>query len=525
MPSLGPTSIRQQLTLILMVTSSVAIVMACTVFITVSFHLQRRSMVLDLASLANVVGNNCQAAMVFGIPGDAQNLLASLRGKPSITYACLFDPNGAVFARYRLSEAEEDRNMPGPPLRDHYFERGSLHVFHEILLNGKKLGTLYLRDDLRSARAALRERLVATGVILVLALGTAFVISLRLQRTVAEPILALARIARTVSEKNDFTVRASLHAEGEIGILTTAINQMLSGIQERERSLKEFASALQEEVSERKKAEEQLRVLNATLELRVARRTEDLQRSNRDLEHFAYIASHDLQEPLRSVGSYVQILAQRYQGQLDAHAHEFVGFIVEGVKRMETLIHDLLAYSRVGTRTEPLVPVDCESALQAALADLHTAIEESGATIAHDKLPIVVANAQQLSQLFQNLIGNAIKFRREEPPRIRITARRVTLQVLEAISPPESVRGALRAGDWLFGIQDNGIGIAPEYRDRVFVIFQRLHSRARYSGNGIGLAICKRIVELLGGRIWLDSAGGEGSTFRFTLPEGRNADE
>ena len=244
---------------------------------------------------------------------------------------------------------------------------------------------------------------------------------------------------------------------------------------------------------------EQISERNRRLSRQLAEQNRQLQRSNEDLAQFASVASHDLQEPLRAVASFLQLLAQRYRGRLDAEADEFIGFAVDGAKRMQNLINDLLAYSRVGTRSKPFEPVDCERALDTALANLQVALEESGAVVTHHPLPSAWGDGVQLTQLFQNLIGNASKFHRSEPPRIEVAARR-------------------QGAEWLFSVRDNGIGIEPQYFDRIFQIFQRLHSRDQYPGTGIGLAICKRIVERHGGRIGVESEPGRGSIFWFTLP-------
>ena len=242
------------------------------------------------------------------------------------------------------------------------------------------------------------------------------------------------------------------------------------------------------DITGRKRAGEALKV-----------KTQELARSNKDLEQFAYVASHDLQEPLRMVTSYVQLLARRYKSKLDSDADEFIDFAMDGAIRMQKLINDLLNYSRMSTHGKELEPTDCETVLNQSLNNLKVAIDENGALVTHDSLPTVMADNPQLVELFQNLVGNAIKFRGAEPPRVHVSASR-------------------NGNGWTFSVRDNGIGIAPEYAKRIFVIFQRLHSREKYAGTGIGLAICQKIVERHGGHIWVESEVGKGATFCFTLP-------
>jgi signal transduction histidine kinase len=226
----------------------------------------------------------------------------------------------------------------------------------------------------------------------------------------------------------------------------------------------------------------------------------DLVRSNRDLEQFAYIASHDLQEPLRAVAGFTTLLQQRYEGKFDEKADGYIRFVVDGVSRMEALISGLLEYSRVNTRSGVSEPVRADEALKEALANLHTAVERSGARVTATLLPTVRADPAQLTHVFQNLLANAVKFHSDRPLEIEVGAR------------PQD-------GSWLFWVRDNGIGLDPQYADRIFLIFQRLHTRDKYPGTGIGLAICKRIVERHGGKIWVESQLGQGATFYFTLPE------
>jgi light-regulated signal transduction histidine kinase (bacteriophytochrome) len=228
-------------------------------------------------------------------------------------------------------------------------------------------------------------------------------------------------------------------------------------------------------------------------------KVDELRRSNEELGQFAYIASHDLQEPLRTVACYTQLLSKRYAGKLDADADEFIAFAVDGARRMHTLIQDLLAYSRVGSTGKILAATSSEYALEEALANLHGAVAQSGAVVTHDPLPMVLADETQLVQLFQNLIGNGIKYQRAGVPRVHVSA------------------SSNSCHKWIFAVRDNGIGIEAQYVERIFGMFQRLHKREEFTGTGIGLAISKKIVERHGGSIAVESQPGEGSTFRFAL--------
>lgn len=264
--------------------------------------------------------------------------------------------------------------------------------------------------------------------------------------------------------------------------------------------------AIQQEMTERQQTEALLKKLNEDLENIVQNRTAELKdantnllRSNRELEQFAYVASHDLQEPLRAVNSYTQLLARKYQSNLDAKADKYIGYIVEGANRMQQLIEDLLNFSRIGTEGKELQPIALETILAQVLCHLKVAIIKSQAIVTHEPLPTIKGDKTQLIQLFQNLIANAIKFRKSEPPEVHI-------------------KGVQQDKKWLISVSDNGIGMEEEYFERIFVIFQRLHSRTEYPGTGIGLAVCKRIVECHGGRIWVESTLGVGTTFYLTIP-------
>ena len=265
-----------------------------------------------------------------------------------------------------------------------------------------------------------------------------------------------------------------------------------------------FAAA--RDVTEHNRAEAELKKYRLHLEELVKQRTaeleqaaEELARSNKDLDQFASVVSHDLQEPLRTVRGFVQLLQKKYANQLDADADTFIEYAVAGTKRMETLIKDVLTYARVGTRGREPVPIDAVSALRQALDNLHESIQETGAEITHGELPTVRADLSQLAQLFQNLLGNALKFRSEAPPKIHVDA-------------------CQEEDCWRFSVRDNGIGIDSQFQEQIFQVFRRLHTQKQYAGTGIGLAVCKKIVDRHGGRIWVESEPGQGATFHFTLP-------
>ncbi len=434
--------IRQKLMTILRLTSGVVVVLTCAAFLAYEVLAFRQATLKNVSTLGAVIAANSTASLAFQNEGDAREILSALRAEPHIVAAALYDKDGRLFSRYPADLAVAD--LPAAPARDGYrFEGAHLVGFEPVAQPGNaRLGTLFLRSDLKAVYGTLRLAGVTAVVVMGVAMLVAYLLANELQGAISRPILLLADTAKGVSERQDYSVRAPKLGDDELGSLTDAFNQMLGRIEEQNGSLRQLIA--------------------------------ELERSNKELEQFAYVASHDLQEPLRMVSSYTQLLERRYGDKLDEKGRKFVDFAVDGAVRMQQLINDLLEFSRVSTRGKPMKPVDVNRVLDTVKINLSVAIRESDAVVTNDRLPTVLADETQLVQLLQNLVGNAIKFRRAPPARPEV---HVSAQVGET--------------ECVFTVRDNGIGIAPEYFERIFVIFQRLHAKGEYPGTGIGLAVCR----------------------------------
>jgi signal transduction histidine kinase len=435
------------------------------------------------------------------------NQLAARAELPEGSTLTAVDRNGTVLVRYSLNAAENN-NWVGQSITNRQRVTNLMRQGRDLMgidrgLDGVR--RLYTTTPLSrtgglidahvivgipvqvayaAAHHTLVQNLIFLGIVSVLALGAAWIAG---DVFVLRQVRGLVEAARKMGH-GDLSARSGVgHAPGEIGQLAQSFDEM--------------AATLEQRVAELQLAEAELKVFNEELEQRVMERTLELKRSNEDLEQFAYVASHDLQEPLRMINSYLELFRRRYQERFDPSALEFIGFALDGARRMQELIQDLLTYSRVGTHGKSMVPADCSEALEHALANLQVAIHEANAEIVQETLPVVIGDPVQLVQLFQNLVGNALKFRGPVTPRVRVGA------VLKE-----------QEQEWEFHVADNGIGIAPQDFERIFVVFQHLHSSDTYPGTGIGLAVCKKIVERHGGRIWVESKLGKGTTFHFTLP-------
>lgn len=365
-----------------------------------------------------------------------------------------------------------------------------LAAFRHIPISGQEAWGLVVKrqtTDIFASTTHLITYLI--GIYLVLAALFLWVAA-GIAKNLAHPIETLAHLARRVG-KGESAVRAPAF-DGEPGILAENFNTMLASIEENTRKLHDEIEEHKLSLAHLREAEERTRVIMEELQ----QKTGQLERSNKELEQFAYVSSHDLQEPLRTITSYVQLLDKQYKARLDEKADVYINFVTDAARRMQTLINDLLNFSRVGSRGKPFAPVRTEELVDSIIALLK--IQNPDAAITHGKLPDIIADEMQMMQVFQNLIVNAVKFRSAAPSQVYVGA-----------SEDDN--------EWTFWVKDNGIGIEPKYFEKIFVIFQRLHTQREYAGTGIGLALVKKVVERHGGRIWVESAPGHGATFWFTI--------
>ncbi len=382
--------------------------------------------------------------------------------------------------KYRMQEERKAKNQVD-------FNEGDSFLINQLLLKAYFLNDVVTRIHSLTRMEAIQARNITLLIIIIFVFASIMVVlinSITINRLIMKRLTALGKGLAVIGDGH-LDTRIEVAGNDELSVLARLSNEMAEKLSRSHTSLEN----LRREVAVRKAVEEKLKQY-----------TDELRRSNEDLEQFAYVASHDLQEPLRMVSSYTELLARHYEGRLDEKAKKFMDYAVDGATRMQRLINDLLAYSRVGTRGKSLEATDTHALLGEAIRNLAVVIEQKRAVITNDALPTVRADASQLVQLFQNLISNAIKFQGENIPHIHVSAQD-------------------KGREWVFSVRDNGIGIDRKYADRIFVIFQRLHTRQEYPGTGIGLAVCKKIVERHGGRIWFESERGKGSTFFFTIPK------
>lgn len=492
--------IRRKVVLITMLVTCGALLLASAALILTDRARFRSEMANDLATLGGIVAGNSTAAVEFGDQKAAGETLASLVAKPSIVGAAVYDQQNRLLAPYR--RAGDRRPLPARPGRDGQVSGdGTVGVYSPVMFEGRRIGTVYLESDFSEMYARMRlQTLTVAAVCVVSALG-ALLLSSGLQRVISRPILDLAATARSVSERQDYSIRAVKQSADELGQLVEAFNQMLHQIEVRdsellrakgelEKRVEERTVALRQELAERRRAERELEERNL-----------ELHRSNQDLDDFAYIASHDLKEPLRGIHNFAAFLLEDYGQRFDEEGRSKLETLTRLTRRMEVLIDSLLHFSRLGRVDLAIDDIDLNEVVAEVVDSLGINLQEGHVEIRIPRpLPVVRCDRVRVRELFHNLVINAMKYNDKTEKWIEIG----------------SVEGG--GGPPALYVRDNGIGIQEKHFDSIFRIFKRLHGREKFGGGtGAGLTIVKKIVERHNGRIWVESKVGEGTTVYFTL--------
>jgi PAS domain S-box-containing protein len=611
--------IKRKLMRLVLVTSGVVLLLTCVSFFAYEAVTFRETSKNQLSTLGKIISDNSTAALAFESVEDAHEILQALKAEEHIVSACLYDSDGNLFVKYPDTISEQQ--LPAHPKADGYhYVNGYLEGFAPVAEEGVRVGTLFLRSDLKGIYDRFRRYAMIIVIVIACSVFVAFLLSHRLQKTISDPILALADTALKVSKHKDYTVRAGKYDEDEVGILTDSFNQMLSEIERQNEQITRFNYDLEKKVEERTRelaeANTELKLKNQFVETiidssvdviavfdtdlhyvilnrygkevygvedenvvgkhileifpevigsqmyvdlsnaakgisvhnpsyrsRISNRilenfyiplfdeekklysilvighditeissaneklrvvNNELEKSNLDLEQFAFVASHDLQEPLRKIQTYSQLAERDSHDQAALKRH--LGKVISSAARMTDLIKAVLNYSRLSTEKIPFQRVDLNKVIESIINDFELTIIEKGAEIRSDDLPVVYGNELQLNQLFLNLISNSLKFSKRTPE-INITC------AYRGKNPSE---GNTEFAEIVF--QDNGIGFEQEYADKIFHVFQRLHNRQDYPGTGIGLALCKKIIDHHHGKIMVTSKPGEGTRFTMLLP-------
>jgi signal transduction histidine kinase len=501
--------IRQKLVLIIMLATGLALLLAGIVLLVFEVLRFRGDMVSDLNTLADVVAQNSTAALSFDDPDDAEETLDSLDARPSVVAAAIYDRQGRLFAGYTRQGARA--GFPAKPEADGArFDEGAVSVFRPVHQERERIGTVWVRSDLREMYERLTVQAATVGAVFLVAGLAALALSSTLQRVISRPILHLADTARAVSERRDYSIRARKQSEDELGRLVDAFNDMLDQIQQRDTSLRLAKEDLEERVRERTLELRQELAERLRAESELARSNEELQLSNKELDDFAYIASHDLKEPLRGIHNFSSFLLEDYADKLDEEGRSKLETLTRLTRRMEALIDSLLHYSRLGRVDLAIDRIDLNQVVEEVLESLGITLRQSGTEVRIPRpLPTVRADRARVGEIFHNLVVNAMKYNDKERKWIEIGS-----------LDPEEGRPPV------FYVRDNGIGIPERHFESVFRIFKRLHARDKFGGGtGAGLTIVRKIVERHSGKIWVESTPGEGTTFYFTLEEERDRDK
>ncbi|MDD5459504.1 MAG: ATP-binding protein [Phycisphaerae bacterium] len=488
--------IKDKLILITMLTCIPIILIIGLAVIVWTQNTLRDSMLQNLSTQAEIMADNCKAALAFDDEKGAEDTLHAFASQPSIIYAGIFAENKLFSCYPRNDNDNNEINFSEiPSKKNYYFGDDFLVVSRKIVLDEKTLGTIIIKSNLDSLKAVFAQSVTWILLVLAIAIFIAYILSCKLQNIISRPLLGLAEVVKTISQEKKYSIRAQKRTDDEIGLLTDAFNEMLDQIQQRDVQLQEANETLENKVKARTI---ELTASNQQLESTAQK----LGQSNKQLQDFVYIASHDLKEPVRKISSFGQILTASLAGKLSEDDHENLTFMIDGATRMQQMVDALLTYSRATTKALDFRDVDLNKIVeQLKTLELSIRLEDTGGTIEiPEPLPVIKGDSTQINQLLQNLIGNALKYHKMDiPPKVIVRA-------------VEQDNGVVR-----IEIEDNGIGIKPEHYENVFVMFKRLHTKQEYEGSGIGLSVCKKIVERHEGEIGVRSEYGQGTTFWFTL--------
>lgn len=469
--------IQKKLLRIIFLISAVVLLVTCVTFFIYEWYTFRKTTTEKLSTIGKIIALNSTAALAFDDPGAAKEILASLKTEPHIVAACLYNKDGKLFAGYNVTAVTNSFPVK-PGAEGFHFSDAYLQGFEPVSQDTKQLGTLYLKSDLGTMYE--RFSLYAATVILVVALSflLAYLLSRILQKSISVPILALAKTAGIISDKKDYAVRAVKTGEDELGLLTDAFNQMLVQIEEQNHSLSEFNQKLEQKINER---------------------TAQLEALNKEQEAFSYSISHDLRAPLRGIVGFTSMLKDSYGGQLDDEARRIIEVIMANTLKMSSLIDDLLAFSKMSRQDIVKTNIPTNELVKEIINDLTVPGHPVDWHI--QLLPESYGDINTIRQVWINLISNAVKYSgHAAAPRIEISFTR-------------------DKGHTVFVIKDNGVGFDPKYSNRLFKVFQRLHTSNEFEGTGVGLAIVEKIISKHGGKVWVEAEKGVGATFYFSLPD------
>jgi signal transduction histidine kinase len=469
--------IQRKLMRVILLTSGAVLLLTCSAYFVYEYIAFRQTSLRQLIILGKIVATNSTAALAFQSHEEAYEILAALKAEPRIVAACLYDKNGTIFTYYPVDLPVE--SFPKLAINQGYhFEQTFLTSFQPVAQSNEFLGTLYLKLDM----GAFLQRFSLYGIVVLVVISVSFllayVISKNLQKGISYPILALAETARAVSDRKDYSVRATKLTDDELGLLTDSFNQMLTEIQEQNKQIVSF---------------------NQKLEQNIAERTKQLESTNKELEAFSYSVSHDLRSPLRSIDGYSRILLEDYGNKLDEEGKRILHVVMRNAIRMGQLIDDLLAFSRIGKQSLTKVNLNLESIVTGVVDELKSADTKAVEFNIKAILP-ARGDSSMLRQVLTNLVSNAIKYS------------------LKKENPAVEIGSYVDKKFTVYYVKDNGAGFDMRYYDKLFGVFQRLHSSNEFEGTGVGLALVHRIITKHGGRVWAEAKVDQGATFYFSLP-------